>query len=197
MEAEVIDVQQIDFGKLFQERRTIGLCVMTREFLDQPGQSMGTHRAVGATGRMCERKMPCATRSASSGWRLRLNCSVSTVATAGAIASARASKRSIVVSITARWFAGRCASSVERAPRLNRRRCEARSWRFAKISTMCGHAHRHTLTDVLVGHGVVRVLDLDVIVGMDFGALPLCVLVGPRGKHLERRLVQFEEARAS
>ena len=45
-------------------------------------------------------------------------------------------------------------------------------------------AHLDALADVLVGHRVVRVLDFDVIVGMDLGALPLCVLVRARRQRL-------------
>ncbi len=59
------------------------------------------------------------------------------------------------------------------------------------------HAHLDTLADVLVGHGVVRVLDLDVIVGMDFGELPLRVLVRARRQCGECRPIQLNEARAA
>lgn len=36
----------------FRKHRSIGLCVITRELFDEPGQAIGAHRAIGATSRV-------------------------------------------------------------------------------------------------------------------------------------------------
>lgn len=55
-------------------------------------------------------------------------------------------------------------------------------------------AHVDTLADEAVRHGVVRALDLDVVVGMHLGSAPLAELVAARGQRLEHRGVELREA---
>lgn len=89
---------------------------------------------------------------------------------------------------------------IERCARTTFERTHVRSDEFTlgeDFDHARADAHLHPRADVLVRRGVLRVLDFDVVVGMDLGAFPLRVLVGSGGQRLQRRLVELDEARAA
>ena len=67
----------------------------------------------------------------------------------------------------------------------------------AESAAACADANPHLLAQQLVRHGVVVLLDLDVVVEPELACLPLRIGVGFGRQRLERRPLQFLEQRAS
>ena len=90
------------------------------------------------------------------------------------------------------------AGSVVWRPRLSLRRWAATRWPRWKTSTVvAAGAHIDDLVDEGVGDGVVVAVDLDVVVDVDAGALPLAVDEGLGGQRPERGLVEALEELAA